>query len=138
MKNEICSPIIVGLQAGIYTFEESDGVVDTIAFKIDLDSAYSITREDHNLELEKVQIENISFPLNDATNESSFVISIGGTKDTVRFIYEKELHFISVKCGVYYTYIITSIEHSTNYLQDIILINSQIDVVSKENIKLVF
>lgn len=138
MKNEICSPVIIDLKAGIYTIDESNITFDTVPLKIDLDSVYALTMEGHNLLINTVQIENISFPLNDGTNESSFVLSIGEVKDTISFSYEKELHFISAKCGVYYTYSIINIEHSTHYLKGIVLINPKINVVSAENIHLVF
>jgi hypothetical protein len=138
LKNEICSPYIIDLQAGIYNFSESDGIIDTIPSKIDLDTLYGITLEDNYLLLNSTDTETLNFPLNDASTECSFILSFGHTKDTIHFIYEKHLLFNSVKCGVSYTYSIINIAYSTNLLQEIILINSEIDVNSAENIQLVF
>jgi len=138
LKNEICSPSNIELKAGIYTLLETDGIVDTIPLKIDLDSIYGLILEDKNWLINESQIDEINFPLNDASNETGFVLSIGGIKDTIQFAYEKHLLFNSVKCGTSYTYTINNITNSSNFLKNIILINSEINVLSTENIQLVF
>lgn len=138
LKNEICSPVVIELQAGIYTFEETDGIIDTIPSKLDLITLRGLSIEDDYLLFDATDIDVLSLPLNNSTNESSFILSIGETKDTIRFTYEKYLLFNSVKCGVAYTYTITGINYSTNLLQDIILTKPEIDVISAENIQLVF
>lgn len=138
LKNEICSPVIIELQAGIYTLEEMDGIIDTIPSKLDLITLTGLSIEDDYLLFDATDIDVLSLPLNNSTNESSFILSIGETKDTIRFTYEKYLLFNSIKCGVAYTYTITGIDYSTNLLQDIILTKPEIDVISAENIQLVF
>ncbi len=138
MKNEICSPVDIQLRAGIYTSDDTNISVDLLTTKIDIDSIYALTMEDNNLYLNASQIDKISFPLNDATNESSFVLCKGTTKDTISFIYDKHLIFNSIKCGVYNTYTITDIVYTTNFLQEIILTKPEINEVSAENIQLVF
>lgn len=138
LKNEICSPVVIELQAGIYTFEETDGIIDTIPSKLDLITLTGLSMEDDYLLFDATDIDVLSLPLNNSTNESSFILSIGETKDTIRFTYEKYLLFNSIKCGVAYTYTITGIDYSTNLLQDIILTKPEIDVISAENIQLVF
>ncbi|MCD6178810.1 MAG: hypothetical protein J7K39_02795 [Bacteroidales bacterium] len=138
LKNEICSPVAIELQAGIYTYAETDGIVDTVATKIDIDSIFGISNENNNLLINTSDTELISFPLNDSINKSSFVLNFGLIKDTIHFTYDKHLLFRSVKCGVSYTYTITNIDYTTNFLQDIILSNPEIDVISTENIQLVF
>lgn len=139
LKNEICSPVTIELQAGIYTFEEENGsIIDTVASQIDIDSIFGLSNENNNLLINESNVNLISFPLNDSLNKSSFVLSTGNTADTIHFSYEKHVLFNSVKCGVSYTYTITKIDFSTNLLQDIILINPEIDVISTENIQLVF
>ena len=126
------------MQAGIYTGSVLTEPIVLSASKIDIDTLYALTQKDNNLLLKAVQVGEIALPLNNASNESSFVISMGESKDTIRVLYDKQLLFKSVKCGVTYTYIITKIEHSNNLLQKIIISNSSIDVISKENIQLVF
>jgi len=138
LKNEICSPLNIELKAGIYTIPESEGVFDTIPKEMDFDSIYALSMEDENLLLNASQINEISFPLNNLSNESSFVLCSGETKDTISFIYEKHLLFNSVKCGFTYTYTITDLKFSTHLLQNIILTNPEIDVISAENILLVY
>jgi hypothetical protein len=138
LKNEICSPVVIELQAGIYTFEETDGIIDTIPSKLDLITLTGLSMEDDYLLLEATDIDVFSLPLNNSINESSFILSIGDTKDTIRFTYDKHLLFNSVKCGVAYTYTITDIDYTTNLLQNIVLTKPEIDVISAENIQLVF
>lgn len=138
LKNEICSPYTIELNAGLYTLSESDGVIDTISYIMDIDSIYALNINDENLYKNELQIEQLNFPLNNATNESGFVLSIGGVADTITFSYEKHLLFYSVKCGVTNTYTITNFHYSTNFLKDIVLINPEIDVISTENIQFIF
>ncbi len=138
LKNEICSPVVIELQAGIYTLEEVDGLINTIPATINIDTLNGLLMEDNYLLLNETGIDLLSLPLNDSINESSFVFSFGNTKDTIHFTYDKQILFNSVKCGVSYTYTITNIDFSTNLLQDIILINPEIDVISTENIQLVY
>lgn len=134
----MCTPVEIRLKAGIYTFSETGGITDTIASKMDIDSIYGITVKDDNLLQNVLQADSIYFPLNDAGNESSFVLCLNESKDTIHFYYEKHLQFISVKCGVYYTYTITNIDYSTHILKDLIIKKPEIDAFSTENIQLVF
>lgn len=138
LKNEICSPVLIELQAGIYTFEEKDGLIDTIPASINIDTLSGLFMGGNYLLLDEKDIELLSLPLNNSINESSYIFSFGEIKDTIHFTYDKQVLFNSVKCGVSYTYTITNIDFSTNLLQDIILINPEIDVISTENIQLVF
>lgn len=139
MKNEICSPVDIELQAGIYSITETNGIYDTVALKIDVDSIYALNMdEDQNLLLNASQIIEISFPLDNTSNETSYVLNREGIKDTIHFFYEKHLLFNSVKCGVAYTYMITDFKFSTHLLKNIILTNPEIDVLSAENILLVY
>ncbi|MBN1649854.1 MAG: hypothetical protein JW857_00920 [Bacteroidales bacterium] len=142
MKNELCTPVQVELKAGIYTLPDTEGNIEPKLTKMDLDSVYGLTMESQNLLFNAKQINEINFPLNDASNESSFVLKFKGLNDTIQdtihFFYEKEMHFISVKCGVYYSYQISSIESTHHQLKSIILTNPKIDVVSVENILLVY
>lgn len=138
LKNEVCTPAVIELKAGIYTFSESAGIMDTIAFAIDIDTLYGITVKDDYLLQDATQNKEISFPLNDMGNESSFVLSIGEEKDTLHFYYEKHLQFNSVKCGVFYTYTLTDFVYTTHILKVIVLTNPEIDAFSTENIQLVF
>lgn len=138
LKNEICSPVLIELQAGIYTFEEKDDLIDTIPASINIDTLSGLFMGGNYLLLDEKDIELLSLPLNNSINESSYIFSFGEIKDTIHFTYDKQVFFNSVKCGVSYTYTITNIDFSTNLLQDIILINPEIDVISTENIQLVF
>ena len=138
LKNEICSPVAIELQAGIYTISETDGVFDTVPAIMDIDTLRALSMPESYLLLDATAIEVINLPFNNATNLSRFILSVGDSKDTIDFTYDKELLFNSVKCGVSYSYTITNYYFTTNLIQDIILINPEIDVISAENIQLVF
>lgn len=140
LKNEICSPSAIELNAVIYTLSENenDGLFDTIPYAIDVDSVYSQNWDNANLYINEVEIEELNFPLDNSSNQSSFVLSIAGVKDTVTFSYEKHLLFNSVKCGVTNTYTITDFHFSTHSLKNLVLINPEIDVISTENIQFIF
>lgn len=140
LKNEICSPYTIELNAVIYTLSENenDGLFDTIPYAIDVDSVYSQNWDNANLYINEVEIEELNFPLDNSSNQSSFVLSIAGVKDTVTFSYEKHLLFNSVKCGVTNTYTITDFHFSTHSLKNLVLINPEIDVISTENIQFIF
>ncbi|MBN1650960.1 MAG: hypothetical protein JW857_06510 [Bacteroidales bacterium] len=140
LKNEICSPYAIELNAVIYTLieNENDGLFDTIPYAINIDSIYAPYIDSVNLLGNEVDIASLNFPLDNANNESSFVLSIDGVKDTVTFSYEKHILFNSVKCGITNTYTITSFHYSTHSLKALVLINPEIDVISKENIQFIF
>ena len=130
--------MLIELQAGIYTLEEVNDALDTVPATINIDTLSGLLVEDNYLVLDETDIDLLSLPLNNSSNESSFVFSFGNLKDTIHFTYDKQILFNSVKCGISYTYTITSIDFSRNVLLDIILINPEIDVISTENIQLVF
>lgn len=138
LKNEICSSINIRLEAGIYNKDSNNLITGLVATKIDVDTIYAISMENNHLLLNAKQIDKIKFPLNNDTNESSFVLSFGNIKDTLHIFYDKQLYFNSIKCGVYYNYTITKIDFSTNLLQEVILTKPEINVVSAQNIQLVF
>jgi len=138
LKNEICNPVDIELKAGIYSVTEVDSVMDTLTSKIDIDTLSAIGMENEYLLLAASSISEISFPLDNANNQSQFIISRGIQKDTLNFTYDKHLLFNTVKCGVAYTYTIQSIQFSTHFIKDIRLINSEINAQSTENIRLVY
>jgi len=138
LKNEICSPLLAEPQAEFFTLQENAGIIDTIPASINFDSIYGLTLENQNLIKDALGLNTISFPLNPAEIETAFVVCAAGKKDTIRFFYEKQLLFQSVKCGVYYTYTITDIHFSTNLLKGLTLIKPEVDVNSTENIQMFY
>ncbi|MBN2236641.1 MAG: hypothetical protein JW729_03725 [Bacteroidales bacterium] len=138
LKNEICSPVLIEPVAGIYTVTENNGLYDTVLTMKNIDSLYSLSYSSENILYQKDQINSFNLPLNNVENQSGFVLSIDGIKDTIYLNYEKALFFYSVKCGATYTYTITNISYTTNSIKEILLINPAVNVVTAENIQLVF
>lgn len=138
LKNEICSPVLVEPVAGIYTVTENNGLYDTVLTKKNIDSLYSLSYTSENILYKEELINTFNLPLNNFENQSGFVLSIDGIKDTIYLNYEKALFFYSVKCGATYTYTLIDISYTTNSIKEILLINPAVNVVSAENIQLVF
>lgn len=138
MKNEICSPVYNELEAGIYLSQENDGTITYVSSKINIDSIYAVTQDSNTLMTATSNVSLIDFPLNDALNECTYVISSGSIKDTLILSYDKQLLFSSVKCGVYYDYTITKIQYTSYLLKEVFITNDKINVLSDENIQLVY
>lgn len=138
MKNEICSPVYNELDAGIYISKENDGTITYVSSTIAIDSIYAITQENNVLMSTTSKLSQIDFPLNDALNKCTYVISSGSTKDTLTISYDKQLLFSSIKCGVYYAYTINKIEYTSYRLKEVFISNEKINVLSNENIQLVY
>jgi len=138
LKNEICSPVDIQVEAGVFNKTSSPINNGLITAKIDLDSIYAIELQSKNVVKNALQIDKIRFPLNNESNQTTFVFTKGSLKDTLYINYDKQLFFSSIKCGVYYSYSLKSIEYTTNFFKEVLLIKPEVNAISVQNIQLVF
>lgn len=136
LKNEICNPATVELNAGIYSYRTENDETVLASSTITIDSIYAIGL-DKNILL-NTTTGAFSLPFDNASDKSSYVIAKGNTKDTIQIEYDKQLVFYSVKCGTYYTYTVTRIEYTHHLIQEIILNQAEVNAVATENIQVVY
>ncbi|HAG17302.1 MAG TPA: hypothetical protein DCG69_12390 [Bacteroidales bacterium] len=138
LKNEICVPLDIRVKANIYTIETVNQDQFLLTHKLDIDTLYAIGIAEKFIVLNESELSEFYLPLDNAHDQSSFVLNVGGLKDTIRIEYNKELLLNSIKCGVYYRYSITNLSYTTHLLKEIRILNPEIDVVSTENIQVVY
>jgi hypothetical protein len=82
-------------------------------------------------------ISGLFLPLNYHTDTTSFVISVKTLKDTIHFIYEKELDFISGECGYIFSFDLDTVIHSNAFIDSVSVIYPTVQYgETLENIKL--
>lgn len=60
-------------------------------------------------------------------------------RDTIRFHYQRRLHFISNACGYTYYYQLTGVDYSRHQLDSVAILDDQVtDNVNKEHVKIYF
>jgi hypothetical protein len=77
-------------------------------------------------------------PLNASTTESSLVLKINGVLDTLKVSYSSNIHFISKECGYTYYHIIESINYTTNLIDTVTIIRSNVTTLNEENIRIYY
>jgi len=82
-------------------------------------------------------VSELFLPLNYYSDTTSFVISTKTLKDTIHFIYEKELDFISGECGYIFSFDLDTVIHSNAFIDSVSVIYPAVQYgETLENIKL--
>lgn len=86
----------------------------------------------------------LNIPLQKLDSISSFVLtttiqvdtSYVTTKDTIDFHHTNSEEFISIECGCIVTNLLTSVAQTTHHIDSIIVVSPEVDLQSKNNIKI--
>ena len=86
----------------------------------------------------------LNIPLQKLDSISSFVLtttilvdtSYVTTKDTIDFHHTNSEEFISIECGCIVTNLLTGVAQTTHHIDSIIVVSPEVDLQSKNNIKI--
>ena len=86
----------------------------------------------------------LNIPLQKLDSISSFVLtttiqvdtSYVTTKDTIDFHHANSEEFISIECGCIVTNLLTGVAQTTHHIDSIIVVSPEVDLQSKNNIKI--
>jgi hypothetical protein len=75
------------------------------------------------------------FPLNASIDSSTFIVTVKGISDTIKFRYTSYAHFISKECGyTYYHHLESDPVFTTNFIKEITVENKTITNLNVENL----
>ncbi len=111
--DEICEEVTANdLRIGFYM----DGDDDDSWMVVDSLRVYTLERPGQPVHEHLVSVSVLELPLNPAADSCSFVIDFYHLADTIRIVYTRETHLISVECGFTMFFDIKETSHSTNHI----------------------
>ena len=132
-SDESCEQSTVSaLNAGFYT------IVDSIpeAIKADNFTVYGIGREDSLIYDQASSVGSFVLPLSSFCDTTGFVFILGAETDTIRFLYSRELHLLSMECGFATYYYIERIDNTSNTIDSVCVVNEKVTTGDDENIQI--
>ena len=118
------------VQAGFYSGNTSNDttVSDVVIFSEGVDIILYDT----------VRVNELYLPLSMHKDTSRFIIEINALKDTVSFVHQKELNFVSGDCGFVFNFYIDTVMYSGLSLIDTVLIDNNSIIYNEnfENVKI--
>ncbi|WP_236979427.1 DUF6452 family protein [Membranihabitans maritimus] len=125
------------LQIDFYAFnEESTGNSSKIT--VNELTVFGMGKQDNLLYNSTNNVRSIILPLNNNTEQSTFVIENELGTDTLTIGYIPRPEYISKECGVSMTYSINDTTSTRNGIQDLRIINPLVNANSNENIRLFY
>ncbi len=102
--------------------------------QMDSISVYGIGFPD-SLIYNQAKLQALTLPLDPGSDRCGYVISKGLYTDTLTVSYTYRPHFISKGCGYTYLYDIKSVMFTGHSIDTVLIINSNIDLNEKENLR---
>lgn len=104
-------------------------------------TVYGLGKDTLRLYNKERGIQPALFPLNDSTENCTFIVRINGVNDTITFRYSSYPHLVSKECG--YTFYhnienIDSIDYTRNMIDYIYTGSKNITTSNEENIRIFF
>ena len=100
---------------------------------------YGLNMENSKLYNKAKGVQPAHFPLNPATNSSTFIVKINGKTDTIEFRYNSYPHLVSKECGISYYHNLDSDRIFTRHaIINIYIGNGKISTVNEENIRIFY
>ncbi len=112
----------VGLYSSYQTTDKDSTVSDLVVYSLGVDSIL----------YDSVSINKLYLPLNMLENESQFIFKLDGKEDTVTFIHDKELDFVSGECGFIFKFYLDTVKYSDYSFIHTAIINDD-EVIYNEN-----
>ena len=123
-SEESCEQSTVSaLNAGFYSIQDSLPE----AASVDGFTVYGIGRADSLIYDQANSISSFDLPLSSSCDTTGFVFTLGADTDTIRFLYSRELHLLSIECGFTTYYYIERIDNIKDMYEQVI---SFIDIIS--------
>ena len=111
-----------------------DSIPESI--KADNFTVYGIGREDSLIYDQASSVGSFVLPLSPSCDTTGFVLTLGAVTDTIRFLYSRELHLLSMECGFATYYYIERINNTTNTIDSVSVVNEKVTTGDDENIQI--
>jgi hypothetical protein len=127
--------------------EETEAYLKISFFRISSDklqapdsiTVYGINKASEKIYNKATGVDLAKLPLNNAAENSEFIIRINGISDTVKFIYSSFPHLISKECGYsYYHTLDTTRTFTVNGIKNMKVRNGNITNLNEENIRIYY
>ncbi len=132
-SEESCEQSTVSvLNAGFYSIPDSlpeSTSVDNL-------TVYGIGRADSLIYDQASSVGSFVLPLSPSCDTTGFVLTLGAVTDTIRFLYSRELHMLSMECGFATYYYIERINNTTNTIDSVSVVNEKVTTGDDENIQI--
>ncbi len=99
---------------------------------------YGVNHESARIYNKASGIQPALFPLDPASDKSTFVIRINGVTDTIQFIYSSYPHLISKECGYTFYQTLDTFFFSKNNIDYIYRSSNNITTLNEENIRIFY
>ena len=107
------------VQAGFYSSNsDKDSTVNNVViYSVGIDS----------ITYDTVSVSKVFLPLNMHKDTSEFIVEMNTLKDTIKFVHQKELNFVSGDCGFVFSFFLdTVIFTDKSFIDTIVVDNSEI------------
>ena len=132
-SEELCEQSTVSvLNAGFYSIQDSLPEPTSV----DNFSIYGIGRADSLIYNQASSIGSFVLPLSHSFDTTGFILTLGTEIDTIRFLYTRELHLLSMECGFATYYYIERVDNTANAIDSIIVVNKKVTTGDDENIQI--
>lgn len=99
---------------------------------------YGMSMDTNKLYDNSKKLQPALLPLNNATDNCVFIISINGINDTVGFTYSSFPHLVSIECGYTYYHDMDTASYTKNIIDSISLSNRKITTLNGENVRIFY
>ncbi|SMO57759.1 hypothetical protein SAMN06265379_10340 [Saccharicrinis carchari] len=119
--SDFCLSNQQSVQAGFYSAYAIDDKDTSVANVL----VYSPTVD--SIPYDSVTVNNLYLPLSLHKDTSQFIIELNSLKDTVTFVHQKELNFVSGECGfVFSLYLDTILYSDVSFIDTVVIVNDEI------------
>lgn len=120
-NSDFCLSNQQSVQAGFYssyaTNDKDSTVSNVFIYSLGVDS----------ITYDTISVNKMYLPLNLNKDTSQFIIDINTLKDTITFVYSKELNFVSGECGFIFSFYLDTLYHSdVSFIDSVAIINDEI------------
>ncbi|WP_066632244.1 DUF6452 family protein [Labilibacter marinus] len=126
--SDFCLSNQQAVQGGFYSASATSDK-DTSVIGIDL---YGVGGP--GLLYDSASVSKIFMPLNMETDTTQFVLEINKLRDTISFIHQKELNFVSGECGYIFSFYIDSVYYTDRSFIDTVIVDYD-KVIYNENLE---
>jgi len=108
-----------------------------------LHAAESLTMYAINIDTAKIydnapKIQPALIPLNASTDNCSYIITMNGVTDTLKFWYSSFPSLVSKECGYTFYHSLDSLEFTNNIIDTILIYNNRITTINEDNIRIFY
>ncbi|MDP4222253.1 MAG: DUF6452 family protein [Bacteroidota bacterium] len=99
---------------------------------------FGVNHESTKIYNKASNVQPALFPLDPASEKSTFVIRINGVTDTIQFLYSSYPHLISKECGYTFYQTLDTFFFSRNRINYIYRSSNKITTINEENIRIFY